>query len=1279
MKQFFRKLLKVLAYTAATLVILLAILVGLFRLFLPRLPEYQDDIEQWASNAIGMDVTFSGMNARWGLAGPEVEFYDTELIHRDTQTRAIAADLVSVGISVSSLLFDQALLVDRVVIRETSIEIRQLEDGGWWIQGRALDELPRPEGGGGTQRLGDMDIVGEDIELLFLQPGDERPRFFQVPQMQVSIDAKRIALDADIRLPEDLGRDINVSATHLLDLPVGQRAWDVAIEADNILLGGWSELHPALQGRLLGGGGDADISFALSGRQINSASVTLDLDDVSLAPGQVFDLAGRFELDVARDGWLVAAEDLQIAANGDTWPDASLRAEASTDADGNIVVLGARASYVNLEDSALVLPLLPDAQRELLSGLAPSGEIRDLELTVSEFDSDVPYFDVTVDLDNVGIAADDRRPGIRGFSGYVSGDRSGGRVEVRSEDMLLELPRVMDGPIDLDVLNGMVIWRSSDELTRFTTDSVQITNAIFDSRGSGELTFYKDQAAPVIDYNSTFSVSDVSAAYPYLPHRIMKPKLRDWFRTALVQGSIPRGTLRMNGVLDRQFFRGGGGNLLVEGSARDVTMRFQPGWPVIARADLEVVLDNTRLYSVRNQLLTAGNSAVDTEVEIGDLYNPVLTIKALTTGTLETMRQYAMQSPLNDLMGGHLERISVAGDASFQFDLTVPLKQASEAQIDGLLRSNNGSLSIEGFPAPIEDLIGEVRVRREYLESDNLGGRFLGQDIDIAIDQSEDPGLFAIATVEGLVTADAIIEQLGVPLEGMLDGAADYTAWVLFPRGRQETPQPFTIQFESALEGLALILPDPVAKSADAAMQLHADLRFMPGGERIETTGGAENGLSWHLDFTKPEDAWDFDRGVLMAGPGVMEPAETRGLHIRGATTTVRLDDWLSLSRAGDKKVGAADRIRSIDLTVEDLFAIGQHLENHRVRLDRSARDWLVQVEGEDAVGSVFVPYDFGSDRAMEIEMSRLRLPGDDVSPPSVSTLDPRKLPPISLKVEEFALGDRNLGAVEVNLVRTTDGLETETLEANDDTFNISGAGRWVADDREELGSRTYVTATLSSFDVRSTLARLDFAQGISGKEMELQFDMSWAGGPRGNFLDVLDGAVSVRLADGQLEEVEPGAGRMLGLISFVALPRRLSLDFRDVFNKGFRYDTIAGTFNVEDGVASTCDMSLEGPAALIGVVGQVDIANNVYEQGAVISAKVGNTLPIVGAVVGGPPGAAAALILSQIFKKPLQSVGQVYYGIAGPWEEPSIESIDSAQFVQYGDLANCLVESEQQ
>ena len=112
MKSLLQRLIKVAAYTAASIVILLAIAVGRFRLFLPRLPEYQEDINRWASAAIGMEVEFSGMNARWGLSGPEVGFYDAELISIDNDARIIAADAVSGGVGLARFVVDRKFVVD---------------------------------------------------------------------------------------------------------------------------------------------------------------------------------------------------------------------------------------------------------------------------------------------------------------------------------------------------------------------------------------------------------------------------------------------------------------------------------------------------------------------------------------------------------------------------------------------------------------------------------------------------------------------------------------------------------------------------------------------------------------------------------------------------------------------------------------------------------------------------------------------------------------------------------------------------------------------------------------------------------------------------------------------------------------------------------------------------------------------------------------------------------------------------------------------------------------
>ncbi|MDH3806146.1 MAG: hypothetical protein OEU90_11840, partial [Gammaproteobacteria bacterium] len=209
MQKLLQRLIKFLAYVTGGILILLAIAVGLFRLFLPRLPEYQEDIKDWASAAIGMQVEFSGMDARWGLSGPELEFYDAELIAQDSMARIVAADEVSIGLALTRLLFDRKAVVDRVVVRDTSIEVRQLANGQWFVQGSPLEQLVPARSASAGENAGNgrgsIEIVGEDIQLQFLQPGDERPRLFQIATVRVQRDDVRMAIDADVELPDDLG------------------------------------------------------------------------------------------------------------------------------------------------------------------------------------------------------------------------------------------------------------------------------------------------------------------------------------------------------------------------------------------------------------------------------------------------------------------------------------------------------------------------------------------------------------------------------------------------------------------------------------------------------------------------------------------------------------------------------------------------------------------------------------------------------------------------------------------------------------------------------------------------------------------------------------------------------------------------------------------------------------------------------------------------------------------------------------------------------------------
>jgi len=1280
MRNLLRRLLKFVAYTAGGLVILLAVAVGLFRLFLPRLTDYQENIKGWVSAAIGMTVEFSGMDARWGLSGPEVEFYDAELLTTDTMTRLVAADEVSVGVGLVRLLVDRKFVVDYVAVRDTSIEVRQLPNGEWWLQGGPIDQLLPARRDNAGEGFGSFEMIGEDIELRLLQPGDERPRRFQISRIQASRDDVRLAIDASVDLPADLGRRLRLSATQLLADPQQDRRWDVTADIDDIELAGVSSMQPAEAARFDSGHGDVSLSLAFAGRRLLNAAATVDIAEIGIAGLKDLALSGRFEFITDDNGWLVAASELRATTPTGQWPKSTIRVETGTNAEGKIVMIDAQASYLDFAHLPVIKPWLKPEQLALLSDYDPSGIVQDLAVTVSGIGTDSPSFDASLRFENLGIAAVGDRPGVRGLTGSLRADTSGGRLELDSGNLVVAAAKALGQPLGLDTARGTIIWRRGDQGTTVLSDNIVLRNSFLDSETSVEVTIPNDGAAPIIDLDSRFSVSDVAVAGDYVPFMPKRPRMSEMFQNGLLAGRIEQGRARLYGPVDKLPFEGDEGRMLIEGTVRDGVMIYQARWPALEVVEADIVIDNMSLRSERNRLVTVGNRAVDAKLEIPNFRQPVMTLSGLAAGTLESLRQLCLQSPINDVFGGQLERVSVSGDGTVGLDLRVPIRDWRSFSFTSRIQTSNGSLAIDGFSAPLTDVSGIVTIERDDIRSESLGATFLGAPISIELEQAPESTPFRIiANAAGETTIRAVASEFGLPLDSRASGSLDYTARLLFPRGQVETPEPFTIEIATDLVGVEIDLPQPLGKPPDQAIDLAASI-FMPrGSNRIESTGSASDLLRWQVEFTR-DQAWDLDRGIVSFGTeDIAEPAETRGLHLRGETDYVYAQDWFDLAHDSTERVGIAERIRSIDMQIGDLHILGQHLVDHRFRLDRSASEWIVQLDGELVLGSVSVPYDFNSGEPIVVTAERLLLPGNGAgNDRPAPVIDPRSLPPVTIHAAQLALGNRNLGQVEAEFMHTADGLVGEGITATDETFQIVGDAGWVIDESDPVGNRSYVNATLASTNVEKTMRRLDYDPGIISDDLSMVLDMSWSGGPSERLLESLDGNVKVKIGAGQLAEVKPGAGRVFGLMSIAALPRRLALDFRDVFGKGFGFDSINGNFLIVNGDSYTCNLSLEGPAANIGIVGRAGLVSREYDQAAVVSANFGNALPVAGALVAGPQVAAALLIFSQIFKKPLKEVSQVYYGISGSFDEPDIKSMTAADFAASGLRAGCITEETQ-
>jgi uncharacterized protein YhdP len=212
----------------------------------------------------------------------------------------------------------------------------------------------------------------------------------------------------------------------------------------------------------------------------------------------------------------------------------------------------------------------------------------------------------------------------------------------------------------------------------------------------------------------------------------------------------------------------------------------------------------------------------------------------------------------------------------------------------------------------------------------------------------------------------------------------------------------------------------------------------------------------------------------------------------------------------------------------------------------------------------------------------------------------------------------------------------------------------------EQGAPRTRVDVLLTSTDFRAAAQALAFRDAIDASKAKFAANLWWPGGPSMDVLKTLNGTLHVSLEDGRLRDIEPGAGRMLGLFSVTQLPRRLALDFRDVTDEGLAFNSVQGDFEVRAGNAFTQNLLLKGAAIDMGIVGRTGLATEDYDQTIVVSGNPSGPLAVAGALAAGPVIGAGVLVLSQLFKDQLQGLTRAYYHVTGSWAAPVVQRISA-------------------
>jgi uncharacterized protein YhdP len=307
----------------------------------------------------------------------------------------------------------------------------------------------------------------------------------------------------------------------------------------------------------------------------------------------------------------------------------------------------------------------------------------------------------------------------------------------------------------------------------------------------------------------------------------------------------------------------------------------------------------------------------------------------------------------------------------------------------------------------------------------------------------------------------------------------------------------------------------------------------------------------------------------------------------------------------------------------------------------------------------MLVPFSFPGEVPLVLDLDRLRFgeraPGTDER----AEPDPRKLPAIRADLRDFVFDRRSFGHVQAEFSRGIAGLTLNRFTMQHPAFTAEGRGSWLvrgdaAECQLEFEAKTQ--------DVKGLMAAMQLGTPVEGEHGRIGAQLSWSGPPEVSAIGRLSGRLEISAKDGNLTAVEPGAGRVFGLMSLAHLPRRLALDFNDLTGEGLSFDTLSGTFRLANGDAYTDNLTLRGSAAEIGLAGHTNLRDRTYDQTAVVTGQLGASLGVAGALAGGPVVGAALLLFSQVFKEPLKGVTRGYYRITGSWEDPQVRRIDARE-----------------
>ncbi|MGJ7509520.1 YhdP family protein [Variovorax sp. GT1P44] len=895
-------------------------------------------------------------------------------------------------------------------------------------------------------------------------------------------------------------------------------------------------------------------------------------------------------------------------------------------------------------------------------------------------------------------------PGVRGATIDFDANQAGGSAALSIAKGALDLPGVFEEPVvPIDQLSTQLQWKIDGEAAQLQVSGLRFSNP--DADGEAQASWHTSDPAVsrsagrypgVLDLQGKLTRADGTRVYRYLPLHIPK-HTRDYVRDAVTKGTASTVDFKVRGDLhDMPFMDPKQGDFRIAARVADVTYAYVPptsgakvAWPALSGLSGELVFERAGMLvrNARGRIVGApGIEVTRAEAQIPDMTHHAAQLKvdAQAKGPINELLRAG--APLTGSAEPTLAAIRTTGNADYKLKLELPLAALDKSKVQASVALADNEIQLSPQAPTLSQAKGTLNFTESGFSLAGVQARGLGGAMRI-----EGSGRFGDASqdlnfrVQGTATADGL-------------RAAREVDWLTRIAAKATGSTPYALNFSvrdgateflltSTLQGLALQLPPPMTKAADESMALRVEKKVMPRDARAPSAPVVNDQISVDLgrvaSVVYVRDISGNDAKVLRGGIGIgLAAGESAAPPDRGVFANLRFSRldvgaWQSIFSAATGKPAEAAAVADgpdemqaylptvIALRAQELVFGGRTLNNVVLGGTREGQVWRANLDATELSG--YAEYRHAQAGRLFARLARLKIARSEATAVE-SLLDeqPSTLPALDIVVDDFELFGHRLGRAEIDAVNRGGAgrewrLNRLALTNPDATFTAQGSwatppGTTAAAGRDQR--RTSMDFKLDITDAGGLLTRFGMKDVVRRGRGRLEGGVNWTGSPFSLDYPTLGGQLQINVESGQFLKADPGIAKLLGVLSLQALPRRLTLDFRDIFSEGFAFDFLRGDVKIDQGVASTNNLQMKGVNAAVLMDGSADIARETQNIRVVVVPEISAGTAALVATAINPAIGIGTFLAQMVLSRPLIAAATQEFQIDGTWTDPKITKV---------------------